>query len=59
MGEGTEAGLYAVARAIDALAEAINRLGNNDAFTRMGALEAHGKAILDASQNIADAIRKD
>jgi hypothetical protein len=32
-------------------------LGNGEAATPMGALEAHGKAILDASENIASAIR--
>ena len=31
-------------------------LGNGDAATDMGALEAHGKAILDASETIAGAI---
>ncbi len=32
-------------------------LGNGEASTPMGALEAHGKAILDAADNIAGAIR--
>jgi hypothetical protein len=35
---------------------AARHLGNGDATEHMGALEAHGKAILDASEKIADAI---
>jgi hypothetical protein len=32
---------------------ALKYLGNGDAATPMGAIEAHGKAILDASERIA------
>lgn len=56
------------ANAVDALsqiADALRLLGNADAATRMGALEAHGKAILDAGEmiaaglhDVADAIRE-
>jgi len=46
--------------ALDSIAKAIvlsaNLLGLNDAATPMGALEAHGKAISDASERIANAI---
>ncbi len=58
-----------IAEAVFALAESIRSagkwLGNGDAATPMGALEAHGKAVLDAADRIAgalsdvaDAIRK-
>jgi hypothetical protein len=36
---------------------AFKYLGNGDASGPMGAMEAHGKAILDASKIIASAIR--
>jgi len=39
------------------LSRAIKWLGNGDASCPMGALEAHGKAIIDAAENIASAIR--
>ena len=46
--------------AIDGLAHAIHlglsNLGNGNAATPMGALEAHGQAILEAAENIASAI---
>lgn len=51
---------YEPANAVDAIAQAgrniaraLDRLGNGDACTHMGGLEAHGKAILDASDKIA------
>lgn len=59
-------GLYAIAAAIANLelevknvAIALERLGNNDAATQMGALEAHGKYVGDALYDVAQAIRKD
>ena len=33
-------------------------LGNGDAATPMGALEAHGKAVLDGCADVASAIRE-
>jgi hypothetical protein len=45
--------LYSIGQAITFGAK---HLGNNDAATPMGALEAHGKCILDASDRIAGAI---
>lgn len=46
--------------ALDSIGKSIVRaaelLGNNDAATSMGALEAHGKCILDAADRIAGAI---
>jgi len=39
-----------------AIIRAAELLGNNGAATPMGALEAHGKCILDASERIAGAI---
>lgn len=51
--ESTANSLVAIAEAI---IRAANLLGNNDAATPMGALEAHGKCILDASDRIAGAI---
>ena len=47
----------AIAQVGGALRTAAKWLGNGEAATPMGALEAHGKAILDASENIAAAIR--
>ena len=48
--------------AIDGLAHAIHlglsNLGNGNAATPMGALEAHGQAMLEAAENIASAIRE-
>jgi hypothetical protein len=35
-------GLFAIARAIDGLTHAVHRLGNADAATPMGAMEAFG-----------------
>ena len=49
-------GLFAIARGLELVAGAIDRLGNADAATQMGALEGHGKAILDASTRVAGAI---
>lgn len=40
----------------DAILVAADRLGNNNADTRMGAIEGHGKAIYDAAERIAEAI---
>ena len=51
-----------IIEAIDGLAHAIHlglsNLGNGNAATSMGALEAHGKAVLEAGENIASAIRE-
>lgn len=47
---GQEANLVDV---VSDVARALVLLGNADASTPMGALEAHGKAILEASENIA------
>ena len=48
----------AIAQVGGALRCAAKWLGNGDAATPMGAIEAHGKAIADASENIAGAIRE-
>ncbi len=53
--DGIERGLNALAVALNGVAEAIDRL---TVATAIG-LPAHGASIEDASQNIADAIRKD
>ena len=49
-----------IVKAIDGLAHAIHlglsNLGNGSAATPMGALEAHGQAILEAAETIASAI---
>ena len=51
-----------ISEALDRLGQAIATglagLGNGNAYTPMGALEAHGKAILEAADNIASAIRE-
>lgn len=41
-------GLFAIARALEYVGRAIDRLGNADAGTPMGGLEALGKCILDS-----------
>jgi hypothetical protein len=57
-------GLYAIALAILALQRSIDRLGNADAATPMGALEAYGAhmgekidVLASAVQDIADTMR--
>ncbi len=57
-------GPESLTEAVDRVATSLKCLGNGDAVTPMGALEAHGKAILDAADKlsmslnrIADAIR--
>lgn len=40
----------------DRIAHAIRMLGNADAATPLGAIEAHGAAIIKASENIGDAL---
>ena len=51
-----------IIEAIDGLAHSIylglSNLGNGNAATPMGALEAHGQAMLEAAENIASAIRE-
>jgi hypothetical protein len=49
-------GLFAVASALDGVAKAIQRLGNADAATPMGGLEALGAAVKAAGEEIASAI---
>jgi len=46
-------GLFALSRAI---AVGLKYLGNGDAGTTMGAIEAHGKAVADAAERIAGAL---
>ena len=42
-----------IARAISI---GMRQLGNGDADSHFGAIEAHGKAVLDAAEKIADAL---
>jgi hypothetical protein len=51
-------GLLAIARALDGVAHAIHRLGNADAFTPMGAIEAYGKHMGEKMDSLIDAIRE-
>lgn len=46
-----------VADSLESIAEAIRRLGNADAATPMGGLEALGKAIQEGMRDLADVIR--
>ncbi len=46
----------ALARIGDAIHHGLKYLGNADASTPMGALEAHGKAIIDAGESIAGSV---
>ena len=57
--EDTAAGLFAIAFAICELSHAVHRLGNADALTPMGGLEALGKVIEEAAGTIAMALQKD
>ena len=43
--------------ALNNIANALLRLGNADAATPMGGLEAHGAAVLEAAQIIADGLQ--
>jgi hypothetical protein len=45
-----------VVDALDSIARSLRLLGNADAATPMGAIEAHGKVIDDAAQLIANAL---
>ena len=54
-----------LAIAVESVAAALYKLGNNDAATSMGALEGHGLIVSESSgkiadglNNIADAIRE-
>jgi hypothetical protein len=49
-------GMFAIADAIQYLARALDRLGNADAATQMGAIEALGKHLGEALDGIACAI---
>jgi hypothetical protein len=42
--------------ALDRVARALRDLGNGNAATSMGAIEAHGKATLDSASLIADGL---
>lgn len=52
----TEAAILVLAEAVSANARAIRLLGNADAATPMGGLEALGKVVVDASERLAGAI---
>ncbi|HEY5387622.1 MAG TPA: hypothetical protein VIL79_06935 [Thermoleophilia bacterium] len=54
---------FEIANVVDALASvaeamvfAAKHLGNGDASTQWGALEAHGKAMLDAAETVSDGL---
>lgn len=49
-------GLFAVARSINGLAKAVDRLGTNDVATNMGAIEILAKEVSGAGSAIAAAI---
>ena len=49
-------GLFAIARGLAAVAEAINRLGNADAATPMGAIEMLSKEVRDGFSSLAGKI---
>jgi hypothetical protein len=48
--------LFAISRSLDAVARSINRLGNADAATPMGGLEALGAVLKDGMSEIASAL---
>ena len=47
-----------IADALDDIAKALHALGNGNAFTPMGAMEAHGKVTSDAMHAIEAAIER-
>lgn len=49
-------GLYAIARALDGVAHALNRLGTADANTGMGGLELVAKEVRDGFEGLASAV---
>ena len=49
-------GLFAIARGLEAVAKAVQRLGNNDAATSMGAIEALGKVMSEAISGAGEAV---
>jgi hypothetical protein len=51
-----ERGAEIVAEALDGIARQLNKLGNNDADTRMGAIEALGKVFDDRLAQTAEAL---
>ena len=51
-----EDGLFAIAASLDRVAHAIHRLGNADAMTPFGGMEALGMAITEAADRIASAL---
>jgi hypothetical protein len=51
-------GLFAIAKALDGVAHAIHRLGNADACTPMGAIEAYGQHMGEKMDGLIDAIRE-
>ncbi len=53
----TESGDANLTHAVADVAHALRLLGNADASTPMGALEAHGAAMIEASENIASGLR--
>lgn len=52
--DNISAGLFAIAKAIDGLAYQIKSLGNGDAATEMGAIEALGQTISEAMSDLGD-----
>lgn len=52
-------GLFAIAEALSDLTNAVHRLGNADASTPYGGLEALGMVIRDAADRIAGACSQD
>lgn len=49
-------GMFAIARSLDSIARALRDLGNANASTPMGAIEAHGAAMLEAADRISAAL---
>jgi hypothetical protein len=51
-------GLFAIARSMDRVADALRSLGTNNAATEMGALEAHSKNMREGIEALAEAIQQ-
>jgi hypothetical protein len=57
-GQGLTDALFEIANGLNAIAYQLKYLGNGNASTHMGAIEAHGKFVSEALERIASAIEE-
>ena len=58
-GDNVADALFAIAKAIESLAIQVKYLGNGDAATPMGAIEAFGKHLGEKMDSLTDAISRE